>query len=451
MWAIVPGSSIEKEKKRKTPPPQLGPGQPYPPYYGAPPPGYPPYMAYPQQNGRPAPPYAPYTIPGPGHIPLPALPPAPPPPTGTGYSSPYASKPPPQPTTQPSNLGQRPPLGPGQPGATGMTPQRPPGPRPQVSERVINAVESFKVHFLKSSKASGTSEAEQEERERTIQSAIDRALGYKPSPATPASAQEEQILVTLRNLINNIENPMPQMSNGQPLKRPVGPATPGAPPNNTQQPYGARVNSLQGQQATQANSGSAPASTVAPPGQQQTPGSSPAVGSSIPRPGSATTAQPVNTTGAQAMVKANTQINGSAGSPPVNSSTAHQTPSQTSPAASVATGRPPNGTSATLGQSGLLSITQQGVAGTKPTPSPVLSSTLAGATARPVGTITSHTPPSSVTSLANGLKLGATGTSLSAMQLSASAANHVWPPRPTAAAFEVNHSATNNKHNSTLR
>lgn len=274
MWAIVDGSTIEKEKKKKvSPPPQLTPGHmhhqqilqaghpphmmqghPYGPGMMGPPgypmhqmppnmhPGQPPqYMAVPHQMHGPPPP--PGSIPHPTGLPPTGFPPSVPPQlaapsTGT-YSSPYAPKPNPQTAPQPQPHEPRPttesrPITqvanpastpqqqyrqqhPPPPPPVQQAPPNPPSGPPPQNEKVLKFLETFKTTVIKTLKEK-TSNAE-----AIVDSAVNRTLGITTESTVPGNTHEEMLISILRNSLSQIPdsnvkpNPPPSgMSTSQP-------------------------------------------------------------------------------------------------------------------------------------------------------------------------------------------------------------------------------------------
>ncbi|TAQ91546.1 hypothetical protein B7494_g179 [Chlorociboria aeruginascens] len=227
LWAIVPGVSIEKEKKRRLsplqipghmhpqpiyqagPPPPMMPG--HPPYSMMVPPQYPmnpqmhhhpgqsPYMAQPHQiNGHPGQPGPHLHIngqPPPGYVASIQSQLVP-----SNYSSPYAAPPPPQP--QPQNLQPAtetiPSVLPQSPAPAQQPRQNSPAPSPpQHNEQIYRAIESFKTNLIPSLKEK-TSNAE-----AVVASAVNRVLGTDQSSAQP-NPQEEMIINALRTMLSQI-------------------------------------------------------------------------------------------------------------------------------------------------------------------------------------------------------------------------------------------------------
>jgi hypothetical protein len=256
MWAIVDGSTIEKEKKKKaSPPPQLTPGHMHhqqilqaghPPHmmqghpYGPGmmgPPGYPmthqmppnmhmghppQYMAAPHlMHGPP-----PGSLPPTNGLPRPGYPPSVPPqlavPSSGTYSSPYApkpnppaaSQPQPQPHEQKPAPESRPPAQTANPAATPQNQYRqqhppppppaqpppanpPPGPPPP-NEKVLKFLETFKTTVIKTLKEK-TSNAE-----AIVNSAVNRALGVSTQSTVPGNTHEDMLISILRNSLSQI-------------------------------------------------------------------------------------------------------------------------------------------------------------------------------------------------------------------------------------------------------
>lgn len=271
MWAIVDGSTIEKEKKKKASPPppllpghmhhqqilQAGhpphmmPGHPYGPGMMGPPgypmnhpmppnmhPGQPPqYMAAPHQMHGPPPP--PGSLPHPTGLPPPGYTPAVPPQlaapsTGT-YSSPYAPKPTPPAASQPQSTEQRPTAEsrpPTEVATSAATPQQqyrqqqqqppppaptqqssqhpPPGPAPP-NEKVLKFLETFKTTVIKTLKEK-TSNAE-----AIVNSAVNRTLGITTESTVPGNTHEDMLISILRNSLSQIPD-----SNVKPNPSPSG-------------------------------------------------------------------------------------------------------------------------------------------------------------------------------------------------------------------------------------
>ena len=285
MWAIVDGSTIEKEKKKKaSPPPQLTPGHmhhqqilqaghpphmmpghPYGPGMMGPPgypmshpmppgmhPGQPPqYIAAPHQMHGPPPPPGPLPhVPG---LPPPGFPPSVPPqlvaPSSGTYSSPYAPKPNPPAASQHQTNDQRPTTEHQQPvqaASTAATPQPqyrqqqpPPQPPPAQqpaqntpsvaappNEKVLKFLETFKTTVIKSLKEK-TSNAE-----AIVSSAVNRTLGITTESTVPGNTHEDMLITILRNSLSQIPDsnvkpnpPQPGLSNSQPSEqRPAQPS-----------------------------------------------------------------------------------------------------------------------------------------------------------------------------------------------------------------------------------
>ncbi|KIN06693.1 hypothetical protein OIDMADRAFT_142221 [Oidiodendron maius Zn] len=256
MWAIVDGSTIEKEKKKKaSPPPQLTTGHmhhqqilqaghpphmmqgpPYGPGLMGPPPGYPinqpmppnmhpgqpqPYIAAPHQmQGPPAPPGSvplSTVLPPPGYSP--SVPPQLAGPSTGTYSSPYAPKPNPptsqlQPSEQRPTAESRPPAQapnsaatpqqqyrqqqPPQPVPSQQTPQNPPSGPPPPNEKVLKFLETFKATVIKTLKEK-TSNAE-----AIVNSAVNRTLGITTESTVPGNTHEDMLISILRNSLSQI-------------------------------------------------------------------------------------------------------------------------------------------------------------------------------------------------------------------------------------------------------
>jgi hypothetical protein len=280
MWAIVDGSTIEKEKKKKaSPPPQLTPGHmhhqqilqaghpqhmmqghPYGPGMMGPPgypmnhpmppglhPGQPPqYMPGPHQMHGPPPP--PGSLPHATAMPPPGYPPSVPPqlaaPSAGTYSSPYAPKPNPPPASQPQSNEQKPateprPSAPAanaattpqqqyrqqQPAPAQQSTQTPaPGPAPS-NEKVLKFLETFKTTVVKTLKEK-TSNAE-----AIVNSAVNRTLGITTESTVPGNTHEDMLISILRNSLSQIpgsnvkpNSPPPGSSNSQPNERSTQPS-----------------------------------------------------------------------------------------------------------------------------------------------------------------------------------------------------------------------------------
>lgn len=272
MWAIVDGSTIEKEKKKKvSPPPQLTAGHMHhqqilqagrPPHmmqghpYGPGmmgPPGYPmnhqvplnmhlghppQYMGGPHQIHAQQPP--PGSLPPVNGLPPAGYPPSVPPqlagPSSGTYSSPYAPKPNPPTTSQPQPNEQRLPTEsqpvaqtlnpvpapqqqyrqqqpPPPPPAQQGPPDPPPGPSPP-NEKVLKFLETFKTTVIKTLKEK-TSNAE-----AIVNSAVNRVLGITNQSTVPDNTHEDMLINILRNSLSQIPD-----SNVKPNPPQSGPTT----------------------------------------------------------------------------------------------------------------------------------------------------------------------------------------------------------------------------------
>lgn len=270
-WTIIPGVSIEKERKMKQlspdppgqhvqpihqagPPPHLllgpqpGPGmmRPPPPYYGpGPAPG--PY----QHNPPPPGPYA-------GHLAQPQLVP----PQSSSYSSPYGNPNPPRhpPQQHATNPSMHPPqqhtanphMPPPQQHIANPRPATAPGPQypqqPQLasqqpqnqpSARVLAALAYFRRTFIENSQGGTAAEA------TIVDSAINRVLGKSQAPTIPNS-HENAIMAAVRNLLDRIPSEDVQIPSGNPpvQNRPsLRPSHPGQGPNRPSTTGAPRINS----------------------------------------------------------------------------------------------------------------------------------------------------------------------------------------------------------------
>ncbi|KFZ05115.1 hypothetical protein V501_08659 [Pseudogymnoascus sp. VKM F-4519 (FW-2642)] len=239
MWAIVDGVSIEKEKKRRPTPPHQLPPHLHQPIYRAgphphmmhgppgmmPPPGYamnhmpphlrpgqPPQYAGQPMNGYPLPPGQHSMN---GGAPPPGFPSALPTAqpmgaTSNTYSSPYAPKPPANPTQQaPQNTSHNPSQAPQS--VPYQTPQQPrpieQGP-PQPDNAMWRAIDSFRTNLV------ATMKPKNNKAEALVASSINRVMGVtSQSTATVVESDlklEDQIMAALKSMLKRF----PEFNNG---------------------------------------------------------------------------------------------------------------------------------------------------------------------------------------------------------------------------------------------